>query len=76
MLCSFGSCPCKLALPAEGSEQEVVGTQMVIVREARAAPSVGFRSNELAAERKECLSTRKSLNDRGTVCLDSEFTGI
>lgn len=65
MLCTFGLCPCELALPAEGSDQEVAGTQMVIAGGAGAArrSGVGFKSNELAAEREGCLGARKSLNN-------------
>lgn len=76
MLCSvfLGPCSCKLALPAEGSDQEVAGTQMVTAGEPRAAQrgGVAFKSNELAADREGHLSTRKSLTNWGTVCLDSD----
>lgn len=44
MLCIFGPCPCNLVLPGEERDQEVVGTQMVVAWEARAAQrgGVGF----------------------------------
>lgn len=61
MLCIFGIYPCKLALPAEGSDQEVSEAQMVIAWEARAAQrsGVGFKVM-LAAEREGSLSTGKN----------------
>lgn len=37
---------------------------------------MGFESNELVAEREGCLSTRKSLNDWGTVSLNSDHWDI
>lgn len=78
MLCISGLCPCKLALSPEGNDQEVAGTQMVIAWEARAAQRSGggLKSNELAAEREGCLSSRKRFNNRGTASLDSDHWDI